>query len=272
MRKIYKISPSSLSDRYKKVGKRDVLVRCERCNWMRMNTGWSASLALPLASRVTKVLEVDIHDQLTEKFIPELGKGKVTKTSGIVSSIKLPIDSDHDFFIAGEYDHLAELEDGTVAVIDDKTSSVWSPEKLTPEKQIRTYQRQLNAYAYCLENPSPQKLLDFNWDCDVEQRPNQRHLSAPHINRVPKESSEPVVVSRMGINSYCVNNSIWGDGGALKLQMHRVYAEVEKDYDGLLERCDELADLTRMDSPPEQDKHCDFCKDFDRNLPYRQGN
>ena len=86
MRKIYKISPSSLSDRYKKVGKRDVLVRCERCNWMRMNTGWSASLALPLASRVTKVLEVDIHDQLTEKFIPELGKGKVTETSGIVSS------------------------------------------------------------------------------------------------------------------------------------------------------------------------------------------
>ena len=85
-----------------------------------MNTGRPASLALPLVNRVTKVLEDGIDGQPTEKFLPEPDKGKVTKTGGYVSSIKFPIDTKHDFFIAREYDDLAELEKRTVAEIYDE--------------------------------------------------------------------------------------------------------------------------------------------------------
>jgi hypothetical protein len=222
-----------------------------------------------MANRVTKVIEVGVDGQPTEKFVPELGKGKIIETGGYVSSIKLPIDSEHDFFIAGEYDHIAELEDGTFAVIDDKTSGVFQPEKLTPEKQVRTYQRQLNAYSYCLENPAPQKLLDFYWNCDDALVPNQPHRSAPHINRVPQEASKAVTVSRLAINSYMVEGGDWSEPPGLTLKTHRVYAEVEKDYDSLLEYCQELADLTKMDSPPASDEKCTFCKDFDKNVKFR---
>ena len=34
---------------------------------------------------------------------------------------------------------------------------------------------------------------------------------------------------------------------------------------GILEYCQELADLTKMDSPPASHKKCTFCKDFDKN-------
>ena len=44
---------------------------------------------------------------------------------------------------------------------------------------------------------------------------------------------------------------------------------LDEDYDGLLEYCQELADLTKMDSPPESHEKCTFCKDFDKNVKFR---
>ena len=34
---------------------------------------------------------------------------------------------------------------------------------------------------------------------------------------------------------------------------------------GVLEYCQELADLTKMNSPPASHEKCTFCKDFDKN-------
>jgi hypothetical protein len=39
----------------------------------------------------------------------------------------------------------------------------------------------------------------------------------------------------------------------------------EQQTCGILEYCQELADLTKMDSPPASHKKCTFCKDFDKN-------
>ena len=39
----------------------------------------------------------------------------------------------------------------------------------------------------------------------------------------------------------------------------------EQQTCGIQEYCQELADLTKMDSPPASHKKCTFCKDFDKN-------
>ena len=38
---------------------------------------------------------------------------------------------------------------------------------------------------------------------------------------------------------------------------------------GVLEYCQELADLTKMNSPPASHEKCTFCKDFDKNVKFR---
>lgn len=66
-----------------------------------------------------------------------------------------------------------------------------------------------------------------------------------------------------------VEKGEWGEAGKLTLKTHHVFAEIEKDYEDLLGRCQELADLTKSDSPPASASDCDFCKDFDKNVNYR---
>ena len=66
-----------------------------------------------------------------------------------------------------------------------------------------------------------------------------------------------------------VEKGEWGEAGKLTLKTHRVFAEIEKDYEDLLGRCQELADLTKLDSPPASASDCDFCKDFAKNVNYR---
>ena len=66
---------------------------------------------------LSRHIENKLQGQATEKYLPELGKGKVVETGGGVCSGKLPLDSKADFYIAGNFDHLAELSDGTYAVI-----------------------------------------------------------------------------------------------------------------------------------------------------------
>jgi hypothetical protein len=230
-----------------------------------MNTGWSASLALYMSTRITKILEDGLDQQPTERFIPEIQKGKIIKTGGFVGSGKLPLNAEGDFFLGGEYDHLAKFDDGTYGVIDDKTSAVWTPEALSAEKMTTSYSRQLNAYSYCLEKPADQKWLDRYWHCEMEELGNTLSKRA----KVPHDAAEPVTVSRIVINSYMVEKGVWGEAGELTLKTHRVFAEVEKDYDDLLVRCQELADLTKLDSPPAGARDCTFCKDFDKNVNYR---
>ena len=38
---------------------------------------------------------------------------------------------------------------------------------------------------------------------------------------------------------------------------------------GVLKYCQELADLTKMDSPPASHEKCTLCKDFDKNVKFR---
>ena len=140
--KIYKIKPSSLS----------AYNFCGHCLWMSMNRNWSQkTLNLAMNSKLHKRLEKTLQGKPTEVYLPELGRGKVTETGGLVATDQLPLVGPNRFYIAGEFDHVARLENGC-ALIDDKTTAK-KFKNFDSEDQAKKYELQLNAYAYALGPP-----------------------------------------------------------------------------------------------------------------------
>ena len=135
-KKVFKIKPSSLS----------TFNNCDRCRWMQFNDGWrNSSLRLAMNSVMSNQIEESLRDQPTEQFIPELGEGVITETKKTVSTGMLPIKGSAAFYIAGQFDHIAKLKDGTYAVIDDKTKA--SVKKYSGEHEAETY-RSTQPYVY----------------------------------------------------------------------------------------------------------------------------
>ena len=251
MSKIYKIKPSSLS----KYG-----IECPHCLWMGMNANWNQkSLNLSMYGTLSRHIENKIQDQATEKYLPELGKGKVVETGGGVCSGKLPIESKADFYIAGNFDHLAELSDGTYAIIDDKTSSA-NPVNLLAEKQSETYASQVNAYAYCLEKPANE-----DWIHEIFKGGN--HVNS--LRMVPKIPRKKITVSRLGLNNFAISKVEMTKGDILKFSTKRVWAEVKKNYRALLDLAQQIADITVKKNPPPSSSECRFCQDFNKHNEFR---
>ena len=219
-------------------------------------------MTLMMNSRLSGLIEKGLNNKRTEDCVPELPPGEIL-TKGVVGTGKLPLKGDADFYIAGEYDHIARLDDGTYAVIDDKTSSVWSAEKLPPEGPASIYSRQVNAYAYALENPATQDWLDeiHHEDNRGKDRQPNRGGNNSHFNRIPVTTSEKITVSRMGLNSFWFPQADLTESGNFNFPTTRVWSEVEKDYDDLLERCQEIAYYTLSELEPECHKKCSFCND-----------
>jgi len=251
MKKIYKIKPSSLS----KYG-----IQCPHCLWMGMNAGWNQkSLNLSMYATLSRHVENNLQGKPTEQCLPELGIGEVIETGGCVCSGKLPLKSEADFYIAGEFDHLAKLTDGSYAVIDDKTASA-NPVNLLPEKQSETYSSQVNAYAYALEKPGSKKWIDniFN--------------SGNHVNslrKVPKTPRQKIKVSRLGLNNFAISRAEVKENGRFDFITKRVWAEVKKNYRALLDLAQQIADITVEETPPPSSDDCSFCKDFAIHTEFR---
>ena len=233
---------------------------CHHCLWMSMNANWNQkSMNLSMYATLSRHIENSIQGQKTEEFIPELGEGLVIETGGGVCSGKLPIDSPADFYIAGSFDHLAKLKDGTHAVIDDKTSSA-RPENLLAEKQSETYASQVNAYAYALEKPGTQRWIDKVYE-------SKNHVNSRRM--VPKIARKKICVSRLGLNNFTVDSLAHTTNGAFNFTTNRVWAEVGKDYDSLFGLCQKIADISVNSAPPESSQDCNFCKDFSVHKKWR---
>lgn len=228
-------------------------IQCPHCLWMGMNAGWNQkSMNLSMYATLSRHIENSIQGQKTEQFLPELGEGLVIETGGGVCSGKLPIDSPADFYIAGSFDHLAKLKDGTYAVIDDKTSST-NPDNLLSEKQSETYASQVNAYSYALEKPAKEDWI------------NELFKGGNHVNSlrmVPKAIREEIIVSRLGLNNFAISNVEVTKGEVFKFSTKRIWAEVRKNYKALLDLAQQIAEITVEDVPPPSSDDCSFCKDF----------
>jgi hypothetical protein len=137
----YKLSPSDLTFLYD---------GCKHCFVLKVKHGISQpSIPLPGVFSTIASLQKDHYSgRRTEEFCPQLPPGIVTYGEQKVQSIPIKFDDlESTCFIAGRFDVVAELDDGSFAVMDFKTAN-------PSEDKVEMYSRQLHAYAFALENPA----------------------------------------------------------------------------------------------------------------------
>jgi CRISPR/Cas system-associated exonuclease Cas4 (RecB family) len=105
-----------------------------------------------IVSRIGALQKEYYSGKRTEEILPVLPPGIVKHGEKKIRSrvFNFP-GSESTCFIEGRFDIVAELDDGSFAVMDFKTGS-------PSEESSETYGRQLHAYAISLEDPGPEAL------------------------------------------------------------------------------------------------------------------
>ncbi|MDP3920742.1 MAG: PD-(D/E)XK nuclease family protein [Candidatus Omnitrophota bacterium] len=135
----YKLSPSELTYLYE---------GCKFCFWLKVRHGISQpSMPMPGIFSTIAGLQKDFYGgKLTEEFCKELPRGVVHLGEEWVQSRPIPFPGTKDeCFIKGRFDVVVKFDDGSFGVIDFKTSR-------PTDSKAAMYGRQLQAYAYALEN------------------------------------------------------------------------------------------------------------------------
>jgi hypothetical protein len=137
----YRLSPSDLTFLYE---------GCKHCFVLKVKHGISQpSIPLPgVFSTIANLQKNHYSGRRTEEFCPQLPPGVVTLGEQRVQSSPIKFDDlESTAVIAGRFDVVAELDDGSFAVMDFKTGN-------PSEEKVDMYGRQLHAYAFALENPA----------------------------------------------------------------------------------------------------------------------
>jgi hypothetical protein len=141
----YRLSPSDLTFLYE---------GCKRCFVLKVKHGIrQPSIPLPgVFSSISYLQKEYYSDKRTETISPQMPAGVIRYGEQWVRSriIELPGRSS-TCYINGRFDIVAQLDDGSYAVIDFKTGN-------PSEEKAGFYGRQLHAYAHALENPEKDQL------------------------------------------------------------------------------------------------------------------
>jgi len=141
----YKLSPSDLTFLYDK---------CKHCFVLKVRHG-IAQPSIPLPAIFTRIaaLQKDYFSgKRTEDVCSQLPPGVVKYGEQRVRSRTLELPGcTSTCYLAGRFDIVAELDDGSFALLDFKTGS-------PSDEKSEMYARQLQAYAVALENPAPNEL------------------------------------------------------------------------------------------------------------------
>ncbi len=137
----YRLSPSDLTFLYDS---------CKHCFVLKVKHGIpQPSIPLPgVFSTIANLQKNHYSGKRTEEFCPQLPPGIVKYGEQRVQSVPIKFDDlENTCVIAGRFDVVAELDDGSFAVLDFKTGN-------PSEEKVDMYGRQLHAYAFALENPA----------------------------------------------------------------------------------------------------------------------
>lgn len=141
----YKLSPSGLTFLYE---------GCKRCFYLKTKYNIAQpSIPLPaIFSKIAGLLKEYYDGKRTDKLHEDLPPGIVKYGEEFVKSDRFDIPRHNDTcFIYGRFDIVIEFDDGSFGIIDFKTGN--------PKSEYSDlYSRQLHAYAYALENPSPNSI------------------------------------------------------------------------------------------------------------------
>ncbi len=141
----YKFSPSDLTFLYDS---------CKHCFVLKVKHGVSQpSIPLPgIFSIISSLQKNHYSGKRTEEFCPQLPPGVITLGEKRVQSAQIGFaDLESTCHIAGRFDIVATLDDGSYAILDFKTGN-------PSEEKAEMYARQLHAYALALENPAEGQL------------------------------------------------------------------------------------------------------------------
>jgi hypothetical protein len=138
----YRISPSSLSFDWES---------CKRCFHLTQTNKWKKPWLGGFPSifrKIDSTMREFYHQQDLADLFPDLPNGIIDTGEVKLTSAPIAIPNrDSTVTFTGELDALVRFDDGTVGVIDFKTSEV-------KPQYIDLYFRQLMAYAEILENPA----------------------------------------------------------------------------------------------------------------------
>jgi hypothetical protein len=159
----------------------------------------------------------------TEEFCPDLPPGIVTYGERRVQSVPLAISGTvSTCYISGRFDIVAELDNGSFAVMDFKTGN-------PSDEKSEMYSRQLHAYAFALENPA---------DGVLKLNP----------------------VSKLGLLYFTpdVCQQLAADRQVLEGQLK--WVEVERDDSAFISFVEEVVKLLDGPLPEARPDTCDWCK------------
>lgn len=138
----FKLKPSDLSFLYS---------GCKRCFYLSVRYNITQpSIPLPgIFTKIAGLLKSHFDQKRTAEIKTSLPPGRFTFGEKYVRSQVIELaNQENTCFISGRFDIVAEFDDKTYGVIDFKTGS-------PKDENNNLYARQLQAYAYALENPAP---------------------------------------------------------------------------------------------------------------------
>ncbi len=212
----YKLSPSDLTFFYE---------GCKRCFYLKVvNNLPQPSMPLPsIFSKIASLLKNHYDGKHTSELHIALPSGIVSHGEKNVKSkvIKLP-NRESTCFISGRFDIVISFDDGTYGIVDFKTGNPNS-------ESTYLYSRQLNAYAYALENP------------DV----NALSLSP---------------VTKMGLLYFYPSSINQQSIERLSYEAEITWVEIEKDQQRFLKFIDDVLSILESPEAPEHSPTCQWCE------------
>jgi len=195
---------------------------CRRCYYLKVTQKHTRPGSFP---KIFQVIDAQMRacfdGKRTEEVLPHLPPGKLDCTDQRVQShaIRSP-NRDSSLQIRGKLDALIRFDDGSVAVVDFKTTSVSG-------RNVETYTRQLSAYAYALEHPA------------------EGHLALQPIRRLGLLIFEP--------RSFSSQASTASFSGSLS------WVEIPLSHDIFLSFLEEVASVLDLEAPPPTTSGCTWC-------------
>ncbi len=212
----YRLSPSDLTYLYD---------GCKFCFWLKVKFGISQpSMPMPgIFSAIAGRQKEFYANRRTKDFCRDLPDGVVLYGERPVQSKTLKFNgSKNECHIRGRFDVVIKFDDGSYGVIDCKTAS-------PSDQKAEMYGRQLQAYAFALENPG------------------NGALTLSPVSKLGLIFFEPSAFQQL-------------DQEEQAFRGKAVWIEVERDDKRFIEFLREVVCVLEQDSPPESASACVWCQ------------
>ena len=213
----YKLSPSKFLFGYD---------RCKKCFYLDIRKGLTAPGTFPSIFSKYDIIHKHSTDGLrTEEVCPDMPKGTFIKGPGDKFLESTNINGKNGSgYISGKGDAFLQLDDGSYAVIDFKTTAM-------SKDKAEDYSTQLHAYKYALENNKENK---------------------PHLSPITKLG---ILIFEPDINQKMKKNESMSFG-----IMHKVeWFEIKINEKKFVNYVTKVVDLLSSDKIPISEQGCSFC-------------